>query len=357
MAKSALKFKDSAADYQRIAADIRARRFAPVYLLMGEESYFIDSLSDMLAESILGEAERAFNQLTLYGRESDGAQVVNLCRQMPMMGSCEVVIVKEAQQLKNLDKLALYTAKPQPTTILIVCHKEKTVDRRSQFYKSVAANGVVFESVRPRDYEIAAWLSQFASQQGYSVDAKALSMLADHLGTDLSKIANELQKLVVSLPDGAKVITDELVERHTGISKDYNNFELCRAVALRDKARALTIAAQFAANPKENPLLLTVMALFSQFRQMFLINYLRWQQRVKNIPFPSDAELMKILKVGNIYAIGEVKQAAAVWNNRSVFAILGLLREYDARSKGMGGGSESDGELLRELLLKIFSYS
>ena len=355
MAKSALKFKDSAADYQRIAADIRARRFAPVYLLMGEESYFIDSLADLLAGSILGEAERAFNQLTLYGRESDGGQVVNLCRQMPMMGSYEVVIVREAQQLKNIEKLALYTAKPQPTTILIICHKEKPVDKRSQLYKSTAACGVVFESVRPRDYEISAWLSQFASQRGFSMDAKALSMLTDHLGTDLSKISNEFQKLAISLPEGTKKITDDDIERHTGISKDYNNFELCRAVSLREKERALTIAAQFAANPKDNPLLLTVMALFNQFRQMFLINYLRWQQRVKGLPFPSDAELMKILKVGNIFAIGELKQSAAAWNNRAVFNILGLLREYDAKSKGLGAGSESDGELLRELLLKIFA--
>lgn len=357
MAKSAIKFKDSAADYQRIAADIRARRFAPLYLLMGEESYFIDSLSDMLAGSILDEAERAFNQMTVYGRESDAGQVVNLCRQMPMMGRYEVVIVKEAQQLKNLEKLSLYTTKPQPSTILVICHKEKAVDRRSQLYKSVAAGGVVFESVRPRDYEISAWLTQFASEQGYAIDTKALSMLTDHLGTDLSKIANELRKLVVSLPDGAKKITDELIERHTGISKDYNNFELCRAVVRREKERALTIAAQFAANPKDNPLLLTIMALFNQFRQMFSINYLRWQQRVKNIPFPSDAELMRILKVGNIYAIGEVKQAAAAWNNRTVFNILGLLREYDAKSKGLGAGSDTDGEILRELLLKIFSYN
>ena len=355
MAKSAIKFKDSAADYERIAADIRARRFAPVYLLMGEESYFIDSLADMLAGSILNEAERAFNQLTVYGRDSDAGQVVNLCRQMPMMGSYEVIIVREAQQLKNIEKLALYTAKPQPTTILVICHKEKTVDKRSQLYKSVSSGGTVFESVRPRDYEISAWLSQFAAQRGYSLDAKALSMLTDHLGTDLSKISNELQKLVVSLPEGSKTITDEHIERHTGISKDYNNFELCRAVSRREKERALTIAAQFAANPKDNPLLLTVMALFSQFRQMFLLNYLRWQQRVKNIPFPSDAELMRILKVGNIYAIGELKQAAAAWNNRAVFNILGLLREYDAKSKGLGSGSESDGELLRELLLKIFA--
>ena len=355
MAKSSIKFKDSAADYERIAADIRARKFVPVYLLMGEESYFIDSLADLLAGSILNEAERAFNQLTLYGRESDGGQVVNLCRQMPMMGSYEVVIVREAQQLKNIEKLALYTAKPQPTTILIICHKEKPVDKRSQLYKSTAACGVVFESVRPRDYEISAWLSQFASQRGFSMDAKALSMLTDHLGTDLSKISNEFQKLAISLPEGTKKITDDDIERHTGISKDYNNFELCRAVSLREKERALTIAAQFAANPKDNPLLLTVMALFNQFRQMFLINYLRWQQRVKGLPFPSDAELMKILKVGNIFAIGELKQSAAAWNNRAVFNILGLLREYDAKSKGLGAGSESDGELLRELLLKIFA--
>ena len=355
MAKSAIKFKDSAADYERISADIRARKFAPVYLLMGEESYFIDALSELLAGSILNEAERAFNQLTVYGRESDAGQVVNMCRQMPMMGSYEVVIVREAQQLKNIEKLALYTAKPQPTTILVICHKEKSVDKRSQLYKSVSSGGVVFESVRPRDYEISSWLSQFVAQRGFSLDAKALSMLTDHLGTDLSKISNELQKLVISLPEGTKKITDDDIERHTGISKDYNNFELCRAVARREKERALTIAAQFAANPKDNPLLLTVMALFSQFRQMFSINYLRWQQRVKGTPFPSDTELMRILKVGNIYAIGELKQTSAAWNNRSVFNILGLLREYDAKSKGLGAGSDSDGELLRELLLKIFS--
>lgn len=354
MAKSTVKFKDSVADYERIAADIRARKFAPVYLLMGEESYFIDSLADMLAGSILDEASRAFNQITVYGRDSDAGQVVNLCRQMPMMGSYEVVIVREAQQLKNIDKLALYTSKPQPTTILVVCHKEKAVDRRSQFYKSTAAAGVVFESVRPRDYEISSWLARFASTRGCKLDAKAQSMLADHLGTDLAKISNELSKLLVSLPEGATTITAEDVERNVGISKDFNNFELCKAVAVRDAGRALAIAAQFAANPKDNPLLLTVMALFGQFRQMFVINYLRWQTQRRGVPFPSDAELMKILKVGNIYAIGELKQTSVQWPNRKVFAILGLLREYDARSKGLGGGSAGDGELLRELLLKIF---
>lgn len=354
MAKSTVKFKDSVAEYGRIAADIRARKFAPVYLLMGEESYFIDSLADMLAGSVLDEASRAFNQITVYGRDSDAGQVVNLCRQMPMMGSYEVVIVREAQQLKNIDKLSLYTSKPQPTTILVVCHKEKAVDRRSQFYKSTAAAGVVFESVRPRDYEISSWLAQLAASRGCKLEAKAQSMLADHLGTDLAKISNELSKLLVSLPEGAQSITAEDVERNVGISKDFNNFELCKAVAVRDTGRALAIAAQFAANPKDNPLLLTVMALFGQFRQMFVINYLRWQTQHRGVPFPSDAELMRILKIGNVYAVGELKQTSLQWPNRKVFGILGLLREYDARSKGMGGGSAGDGELLRELLLKIF---
>ncbi len=354
MAKSAIKFKDSAADYERIAADIRNRRFAPIYLLMGEESYFIDALSDMLSSSILDEASRAFNQMTVYGRDSDAGQVVNLCRQMPMMGSYQVVIVKEAQQLKNIEKLSLYTTKPQPSTILIICHKEKSVDKRSQLYKSTLSAGVVFESVRPRDYEISSWLTQFASSRGCRLEPKALSMLTDHLGTDLAKIANELTKLLVSLPEGTQVVTDDDIERNIGISKEFNNFELCRAVALRDMHRALMIADHFAANPKDNPLLLTVMALFGQFRQMFIINYLRWQSRVRGVPFPQDMELMRILKVGNIYAIGELKQTSAQWDNRKVFNILGLLREYDAKSKGLNSGSAGDGELLRELLLKIF---
>ena len=157
MAKSAVRFRDSVAQFERLSADIAARRFVPVYLLMGEESYFIDALCDRLAATILGEAERSFNQILLYGRDTEPGQVINCCRQMPMMGSYEVVIVKEAQQLRQIEKLSLYTQKPQVSTILIVCHKEKNVDKRSAFYKQAAACGVVFESVRPRDYEIGQW--------------------------------------------------------------------------------------------------------------------------------------------------------------------------------------------------------
>ena len=154
MAKSAVRFRDSVAQFERLSADIAARRFAPVYLLMGDESYFIDALCDRLASTILGEAERSFNQIVLYGRDTEPGQVINFCRQMPMMGSYEVVILKEAQQMRQIEKLSLYTQKPQASTILVVCHKEKSVDKRSAFYKQAAACGAVFESVRPRDYEI-----------------------------------------------------------------------------------------------------------------------------------------------------------------------------------------------------------
>ena len=354
MAKGTLKFKDSVADFERITGEIAARKFAGIYLLMGEEGYFIDAVAEQLAASILDEAARAFNQITVYGRDSDAGQVVNLCRQMPMMGQYQVVIVKEAQQLKGLDKLALYTQKPSPTTILVICHKEKNVDRRSAFYKGCAAHGVVLESVRPRDYEIAAWLQQFIRRRGMEIDPKALSMLTDHLGTDIAKIANELQKLTVSLPEGTRRITDRDIEANIGISKDFNNFELCKAVVTRDMARALMIADHFARNPKDNPLLLTVMALFSQFRDLFVVNYLRWLSRRRNQPFPSDQELMRLLRKNNTFILGEIKQNAALWDNRKVFQVLGLLREYDAKSKGMGSGGASDGELLRALLLKIF---
>ena len=354
MAKGTLKFKDSVADFERIMGEIAARKFAGIYLLMGEEGYFIDAVAEQLAASILDEAARAFNQITVYGRDSDAGQVVNLCRQMPMMGQYQVVIVKEAQQLKGLDKLALYTQKPSPTTILVICHKEKNVDRRSAFYKGCAAHGVVLESVRPRDYEIAAWLQQFIRRRGMEIDPKALSMLTDHLGTDIAKIANELQKLTVSLPEGTRRITDRDIEANIGISKDFNNFELCKAVVTRDMARALMIADHFARNPKDNPLLLTVMALFSQFRDLFVVNYLRWLSRRRNQPFPSDQELMRLLRKNNTFILGEIKQNAALWDNRKVFQVLGLLREYDAKSKGMDWGGASDGELLRELLLKIF---
>ncbi len=355
MAKSTLKFKDTLNAYSQIASDIKARKFSPIYLLMGEEGYFIDSLCDMLCEGILPEEQRVFNQIVVYGRDVDGGQVVNSCRQLPMMGDREVVVVKEAQGMRSIEKLVHYTSSPSPSTILVICHKEKNVDKRSQLYKSILKVGVVLESVRPRDYEIGGWLSSLVAQRGCTISDKALSMLVDNLGCDIAKISNELTKLMLSLEQGVTRIEDIHIEQNIGISKDFNNFELCKAVLSRNVSRSLMIAEHFAHNPKANPLLVTIMSLFGQFKQLFTLNYLSWLTRQKGERFPNDMELMRILKVGNPYAVAELKQASAQWQNAKVFAVLGLMREYDSKSKGINTGGATDGELLRELLLKIFS--
>ena len=356
MAKGSGKttFKDTVTAYERLRREIAAGRYAPVYLLMGEEGYFIDRIADQLAGTVLTEAERDFNQIVVYGKDTDEGTIINYARQMPMMGRYEVVIVKEAQSLRKPEQLSLYTAAPSPSTILVVCYKGKSLDKRTQLYKHIVQKGEVLESVRPRDYEITAWLGDFVQSKGCTIEPKALGMLTDHLGTDISRISNELAKLLTFLPEGTKRITAQHIEDNIGISKDFNNFELCKAVVTRDMARALMIAEHFARNPKDNPLLLTVMALFGQFKELFVVNYLRWLARHKGRPFPPDTELMRILRKNNTFVIGEIKQNAAGWDNRKVFNILGLLREYDAKSKGLGAGGASDGELLRELLLKIF---
>ncbi|MFI3286665.1 MAG: DNA polymerase III subunit delta [Rikenellaceae bacterium] len=355
MAKATLKFRDSTAALNKISADVKAGTIAPLYLLMGEESYFIDSLCDLLDDTLLDDTHKAFNSITLYGKDSEVGQVINACRQMPMMGTRQVVILKEAQQLRSVEKLSLYTASPNPTTVLVICHKEKSIDKRSQLYKHCLAKGVVFESIRPRDYEIGAWLTDYIASKGCQIDNKALAMITDNLGTDLSKVTGEITKLLLSLPEATKRITDSDIEQNIGISKEFNNFELCRAVSTRNFARALLIADHFARNPKDNPLLLTIMALFNEFKHLFVYNYLMWLTRFRNAAPPTDNDLMSKLNIRNIYAIGELRQVAPNWPNKRVFAILGLLREYDAKSKGVDNGGASDGELLRELLLKIFT--
>jgi DNA polymerase-3 subunit delta len=354
MAKSTIKFRDSAAQFEAVSKDIAAKKFAPLYLLMGEEEWFIDQLSEQLAEGTLDEAEKAFNLTIVYGRDATVGAVINTARQMPMMGSRQVVIVREAQQLKKIEELQLYAANPAPSTILVLCHKEKNLDKRTQLYKQAAAKGVVFESVRPRDYEIREWLGGFVARRGLKADPKALEMLVEHLGMEISKISNELSKLLLALPEGTTHLTPDVVENSTGFSRDFNNFELCKAVTARNEARAMAIAENFARNPKEHPLIVTIMSLFGQFRQVFIYNYLVWQSRRQGTSMPSDVELMSLLRLPGPYFVKEVGQAAAQWPNKITFKVLGLLREYDAKSKGIGSGGMSDGELLRELLLKIF---
>ncbi|MCD8185513.1 MAG: DNA polymerase III subunit delta [Rikenellaceae bacterium] len=354
MAKSGkITFKESAEQFNVLLASIRKREFAPIYLLMGEEPFFIDRLGDELACAVLEESERAFNQTVVYGKDTDGGTVVNLCRQMPMMGGKMVIIIKEAQQLKKIEQLAAYTQHPQPSTVLVICHKGRNVDKRTPLYKSCKAKGIAFESVPPRDYEIGGWLGDFVRSKALSMDAKAVSMLVDHLGADIARIANELDKLTTSLEEGTKRITADYIEQYIGISKDYNTFELTRALSEKNLLKALQIADYFARNPKENPFVVTLSILFTHFQRIFILNYQRWLARKEGRSLPSELELAKMLKLPAAFFLKEYTAAANLYPTPKVFSIFGLLRQYDMQSKGVESGSADDGELLKELILKI----
>ena len=345
---------DTVAAFRQISGDIDSRKFAPVYLLMGEEGFFIDRIADKLAAGILTDAERAFNQIVAYGKDSDVGDIINFSKQMPMMGNYQVIIVREAQQLKKLDQLQLYTQAPSPSTILVLCHKEKNLDKRTPLYKHIKSKGVVLESAKPRDYEIAPWLSDFIRSKGCAIEPKALNMLTEHLGVDIAKISNELDKLMTFLPVGTKTITADHIEQNIGISKDFNNFELTRAISERNMGKALLIAGHFSHNSNDRWYATTLGTIFTHFQRVFLLNYQKWLVKYRGVQFPSDMEMTRMLKLTSTYFLGEYKTAAAAYPNKNVFTILGFIREYDMKGKGMNSGDADKGELLRELLLRIF---
>ena len=357
MAKS-LKFSEAVADYDAIIKEIDSRRFAPIYLLSGDEGYFIDAIAERLANTILNEAERSFNQVTVYGQDSDTGKIIMLARQMPMMGSYQVVIVREAQQLSKIENLVHYTSNPQSSTILIICYKNKEqgrgIDKRTAFYKSCVKSGCVYESVRPRDYEVDTWLTSYIASVGLKMDPKAMAMLKEHVGMDISRMVREIDKLVVSLPEGVKGVTDSHIEEYVGLSKEFNSFELNDAVMKQDVGRAMRIADHFAKNPKSYPITQTIAILFGLFQQLFLLNYHNWQSRTKGVAMPSDMDLMRAIRANNLYALKELRANIGRWSGPKLFNVLGLLREYDAKSKGVNSGGLDNGELLKELLLKIF---
>ena len=346
-------FASCDAEFHRLMGDIKARKFAPIYLLQGEELYFIDALCNALSEGIMEESMRAFNQIVIYGNDTDGGTVASYCRQLPMMGEYEAIIVKEAQQLDKIELLHAYTASPQPSTILVLCHKGKAMDRRTPLYKSIKANGVVFDSVSPRDYEAEKWLAGFATTKGLKLDSASSKILVAHLGVDISKISNELEKMIVSLPKDRNTITAEDIENYIGISRQFNNYELSNAVLDRNLEKALTIAQYMGENPKSYPLLLSVRVLYDSFRQLFTYNYMCWDARRRGTAKPDQNEVMRALRLSSPYFLKDIERRAPLWQNSKVFKIIGLCAEYDAKSKGIDDGGASNGELLREFILKI----
>ena len=322
-------------------ADLRAGRFSPVYFLMGEEPYYIDLISDYIQNNVLDEAQREFDQLVLYGKDTDMRAIINAARGFPMMGGRQVVIVKEAQHIKAWDDLVYYLQRPQPSTVLVLCYKYGTPDGRKKWFAELKRVGVVFESPRVRDYEVGAWIKRYAQGKGLAVDEKAVAMLAEFLGTDLGKIANELDKLAITSAGGR--ITPEVIEKNIGISKDYNVFELQAALINRDVVKANRIVRYFADNKKANPLVMVLAQLFNFFANLMLYHYL---------PDKSQMAVASELKV-NPYFVRDYERAARVFNAWKTMYIISYIRDTDARAKGIDNASADDGELLKELVYKI----
>ena len=351
MAKTS--FKESRTQSASILRSLSQGQYSPVYLLMGEEPYHIDLITDYITSNILAEEQKAFDQVVIYGKDTDGAAVTQQARRYPVMSPCQVVVVRQAQNMARIDDLGHYLENPSPQTILVLSYQGKSMDRRSALFKKIDQKGVVFESVAPRDYEVGGWVTDHISQRGISADPVAVQMIADHVGTDLKKIGRELDKLFTRLPEDVKVITADHVEQNIGISKEYNNFELTKALSNRNIRQALTIADHFAANPKDNPLVVTLTVLFNHFQRIVTFNIMKWERKRDGKPSPSPQEIARQLGLSHAFFVEEYLTASTNYPNSKAFPILGLLRQWDMKSKGMDTGSAGDGELLRELILRI----
>lgn len=332
-----------AVTYEEIISDLKKRIFKPVYFLAGEEPYYIDLVTDYIEENVLPEAEKSFNQVIYYGEDITVPLIIESARRFPMMASHQIVIVKEAQSLKKIDDLLLYVEKPQPSTILVINYKYKVIDRRTKLFKALDTHAVYFESARLRDYQVPAWIERFLMTQGIKTDPNASAMLTEYLGSDLHKIVNELNKLIITLPAGKPVITTSIIEKNIGISKDYNNFELQKAVGERNILKANMIVHHFANNPKDNPVTLSIASLFSYFSKLLAYHYLT--DKSKN-------NVAAVLKV-NPYFVKDYEISASKYNVSKTVQIISLLRTYDMKLKGFGDMSSEPGDLLKELIFKI----
>jgi DNA polymerase III subunit delta len=329
--------------YEEIISDLKNRIFKPVYFLAGEEPYYIDLITEYIQEKILPESEKAFNQIILYGDDTNIAAIIDTARRFPMMASHQVLIIKEAQSLKKLEDLIIYLEKPLLSTILVFSYKYNSIDKRTKLYKTLETHGVYFESPRVRDYLIPAWIERYLMVKGIKTDPSASAMLTEYLGTDLHKIVNELDKLIITLPAGKPFITTVLIEKNIGISKDYNNFELQKAIGEKNILKANMIVHYFADNPKDNPITLTIASLFGFFSKLLTFHYLT--DKSKN-------NVAAVLKV-NPFFVREYENSASKYNVPKTMQIISLLRTYDMKSKGFGDPATEPGDLLKELVFRI----
>lgn len=327
-----------------ILKEMKAGQYRPVYYLMGEEPYYIDLIAGYITQNALSESDKEFNLTVVYGADTDIATVISAAKRYPMMSERQVVVVKEAQSIRGMEELSYYLRKPQPSTVLVLCHKHGVLDRRKKLAAEIEKVGVLFESKKLKEAQLPPFIDTYMKRRGVDMDSKASAMVADFVGTDLSRLTGELEKLIITLPPGQTRITPEQVERNIGVSKDYNNFELRAALVEKDVLKANKIIKHFEENPKSNPIQMTLSLLFGFFSNLMLAYY---------APEKSEQGVAAFLSLKSPWQSREYLAAMRRYSGVKTMRIIGEIRQADARSKGVGNSSMTDGDILRELVFKI----
>ena len=331
------------ATFEQIMQDLKKKIYHPVYFLTGDEPYYIDRISDYIQEHVLDETEKTFNQTVIYGKDTDARTVINAAKRYPMMANHQVVVVKEAQELQEFEELIHYVEQPLKSSLLVLCYKYKNPDKRKKVFKSLRQHALYFESKKLYDDKLPGWISNYVTAKKLNIQPKATALLAEFLGSDLSKIVNELEKLIITLEENQNTITANHVERNIGISKDYNHFELQNALGKKDALKANRIINYFADNQRNNHISQTIASLYFFFSKLMIYYWLEDKSK------QSVASALRI----HPYFVSEYVQAARNYTPNKVISIISLLREYDMKSKGFEGTAIPEGELLKELTFKI----
>ena len=332
--------------YDSIMSDLKAGHYAPVYYLMGEESYYIDKISDYIADHALQPEERDFNQTILFGSDVTAAQIADAARRYPMMAERQVVIVKEAQNLKQTDQLEKYFKQPSPQTVLVMCHKNGTIDgRKREYVKAIRAAGVLFESKKLRERDLPAFIEAYLQQRQVSIDPKSTQLIADAIGADLSRLTSELDKVVLSLPAEGRRVTPQVVEEQIGVSREFNSFELRDAIVNRNVFKAKQIIKYFDNNPKAGSIYSFLPMLFNFFQNLMIAFYAPNRQ--------SQEGVAEWLELRSPWAAKEYMTGMRNYSGMKVMQIISKIREIDAKSKGLDNPNTPPGELMKELIFYI----
>jgi len=334
-----------AVTFDTVMRDLKARKFAPVYYLMGDEAYYIDQISNWIAENVLLPEERDFNQTIVFGSDVTAAQVVDLAKRYPMMAEKQVIIVKEAQNIKNTEAIEAYVQKPAPTTVLVFCHKNGSLDKRKRLSGLIDKAGVLFESKKLKEAYLPSFIDSYLRAKGVSIDQKSTQIIADSIGADLSRLASELDKIIISLPENDRRVTPEVVENQIGVSKDFNGFELRDAIVNRNVFKANQIIDYFDKNPKAGSIYAFLPLLFNYFQNLMVAYYCPKRNN------PND--LAQFLDLKSSWGAQQYMTGLRNYTAMKTMQIIHKFREMDAKSKGLDNPSTPPGELMKELVFFI----